>query len=286
LVKKAFTDALGISDSANKSTPEPAKFKMGEIPVASAAGLILDAVNKLLGFFRTDYTFGGVEIKFEDSLLVNALAGKIADKKISVLLPAVYSPDTVSDSVLRILSEISDLSKYKVDAQAKSYKHEELSSNFTEEAGKETDPIKKAALLEKAKTHKAAYDALKAAMALYDDFFSKLSTIEDKGTPTLASVIREGIVAEELKKGSPLLLVKLHQSGGAYYTKKNLWTSIAAGPPLYHMGGVVVSFVLLDGRTGTVLKSGVVPVHGGFIIATDLPQEMERIGSKGINPGK
>ena len=62
----------------------------------------------------------------------------------------------------------------------------------------------------------------------------------------------------------------------SYYTKKNMWTFFGT-MLFYHMGGVIASFVLLDGTTGKVLKSGVVSVHGGFIKANDLPQEMKNL---------
>ena len=70
-----------------------------------------DAVNKLLGFFRTDYTVGGFDLTYEDSLLIHALAGLIANsnKNLEVQLPAVYSPNTLRDAGSGLLSELTDL---------------------------------------------------------------------------------------------------------------------------------------------------------------------------------
>lgn len=277
LVGKAFTDAQTASNIADAKAPEPPGFKIEAVPLAAAAGLTLDAVNKLLGFFRTDYTVGGVELKFEDSLLVHALAGAIegSDKKLNVQLPAVYSPGALSDVGAEILNEITNLSLLKLGAQDKANRHDKLSARFTEDSSKETDPAEKAKLLDKAKTHKATADAWKTAVGLYDGFFSKLTTTDDKGAVPLTNVIREGVVAKALMNDDLLLLVKLQQSGGAYYTKKNIGTFFGT-MPFYHMGGVVASFVLLNGKTGIVLKSGVVPVHGGFVKADDLPEEMNK----------
>ena len=147
-----------------------------------------------------------------------------------------------------------------------------MSNDSTNDANKETGVAKKAELQKKAKTYKNAADAWKVAIDLYDSFFNKLTMVDDKGVALLTNVIREWVVAEVLKDNF-LLLVKLQKSGGGYYTKKNMWMFLG-GMPFFHMGGVVASFVLLDGKTGVVRKSGVVPVHGGFVNATDLPQKI------------
>ena len=47
--------------------------------------------------------------------------------------------------------------------------------------------------------------------------------------------------------------------------------------PFYHMGGVVVSFVLLNGADGSVEKSGVVPIHGGFVKADKVETHLNKL---------
>jgi hypothetical protein len=49
LVKKAFGDAQEASNLAMSTAPEPPEFRVEAVPAAAAAGLALDAVNKLLG---------------------------------------------------------------------------------------------------------------------------------------------------------------------------------------------------------------------------------------------
>lgn len=267
-VRKRFDDAQKASNDADQKAPAPADFKPEAVPLAAAAGLGLDAVNKLLGFFRTDYTVQGVDLTLEDSLLVHAIAGLIAGsgKNLDVQLPAVYNPGALSDAGSGILNELTDLSLLRSGAQDKANHHDKLSAHFSKDAKMATGE-------EKAKLHKVAADAWKAAIGLYDSFFSKLTTADDKGAVPLTNVIREGVVAEVLSKDNLLLLVKLQKFGGAYYTKKNMWTFFG-GMPFFHMGGVVASFILLDGKSGTVHKSGVIPVHGGFVKAGDLPQQV------------
>ena len=86
-----------------------------------------------------------------------------------------------------------------------------------------------------------------------------------------------------LKQGGQLLIVKIQKAGGAHYTKKNMWT-LFGGMPFYHMGGVIVSFVLLDGAAGSVAKSGVVPIHGGFVkankVETHIKKSVNQISSR------
>ena len=276
LVKKAFADAQVTSDAADKSAPEPVGFRLEAVPILGAAGLGLDAVNKLLGFFRTDYTVGGVDLSFDDSLLLHALAGVIAnsDKNLEVRLPAAYNADALSDAASGILAEFNTLSFLKIGGQDNANRQDKLAARFSDDAAKETDAAKKADLLNKSKAHKNASDAWKAAAALYDSFFSKLTTADDKGVAPLTTVIRDAVIADSLSKGNLLLISKLQKSGGAYYTKKNMWTFFG-GMPLYHMGGVVVSYVSLSGTDGHVLSSGVVPIHGGFVKASKLAKYLE-----------
>lgn len=276
LVKKGFREAQAASSLAGPTAPPTPEAELEGVPLLPAAGLALDAVDKLLGFFRTDYSVGGIDLSLDDSMLIHALAGLIADPDQSreVKLPAVYNPGALSGAGAAILAELTSLSQAKVGGQEKAELHVESAARFTEQAGNEADTYKKAALLKQAEAHKVAAEAWKAAIGFFDGFFSKLDAADDKGTIPLAEVIRENEVFTALQGGDLLLIVKLQKSGGAYYTKKNMW-SFFGGMPFYYMGGTVVSFVLLDGAEGSVRASGVVPVHGGFVKAGKLQAELE-----------
>jgi hypothetical protein len=282
LVGKAFEDAQDLSNKA-ESEAAPLPDFLAELPPTRkvvplvAAGIALEAINKLVGFVKTDYTVGGVEVKFEDSLLIHALAGAIAssDKNLNVQLPAVYNPGAFTDSAKSVLSKVKNTANLNMNAPDIASRHEKISELFTKKAGKATDENIKKSMRENAKKHKDAADAWKEAMGLYNSFLSKLTAADAKGTVPLVSVIQEDIIAELLLKGNFLLLVKLHTSGGAYYTKKSMWTFLGR-MPFYHMGGIVTSFVLFDGKAGTVLASGVVPVHGGFVKANALQKQLSQ----------
>jgi len=190
-----------------------------------------------------------------------------------VKLPAMYNAAALLDPASGILKEATDLSFKKVRGQNEANREDKLAAHYTDEAEKETD-AKKTDLLNKAKAHKDAADAWKAALAVWDSFFTRLTTADDKGVIPLANVVRDGVVADALCQDNLLLVVKLQKSGGAYYTKKNMWTFFGC-MPFYHMGGVVVSYVLLSGKEGRVVKSGVVPVHGGFVKAGNLARHVD-----------
>jgi hypothetical protein len=274
--KKAFTEAQKISDAADKTAPEPSGFKLEAVPVAAAAGVALDALNKLLSYFRTDYKIGGIDLTLDDSVLIHSLAGVIADsnKRKGVKVLGFYNPAALSEDGSGILLELTNLSHLKTGSLERANRHDKLSGRFAEDAGKESDNQKKADFLNKAKTHKAAADALRLAASSYDNFSTKFTTADDKGGIPLANIIRDIAVFNALKDND-LLAVKLQKFGGAYYTKNNIVTFFG-GMPFFHMGGVVASYLLMDGATGTVLRSGVVPVHGGFIKANDLLGEVNK----------
>ena len=218
----------------------------------AAIGLALSAANKILGYFRTDYAAAGVAMTSQDdSMLVHALAGKVAKSGCEVQLPAIYNPAVHSAPTLSIIDQLVSLAEKRQRLQSESERHRAEA---------------KTAVGNK-KMHLAAASTLDAAAALYDAFFSKLTPPAGDGKIPLSDVLLETALIEILKKPDGwLLIVKIQKAGGAHYTKKNIGT-LFGGMPFYHMGGVVVSFVLLNGANGSVEKSGVVPIHGGFVKA-------------------
>jgi hypothetical protein len=282
LVGEAFEHAKDSSKIADSEAEPLAEFARELVTVEErllptvlpAIGIGLEAINKLVGFVSTNYTVGSVEVKFEDSLLIHALAGAItsSNKNLNLQLPALYNPGAFTYSAEMILDKVKETASLNRDAPNIASRHEKISGLFTIKADKATDEKTEKSMRENAKKHKDAADAWKAAMGLYDSFLSKLIAADAKGAVPLVSVIQEEIIADLLLNENFLLLVKLHASGGAYYTKKSIWTLLGR-MPFYHMGGIVASFVLFDGKAGTVLASGVVPIHGGFVKANVLQKK-------------
>jgi hypothetical protein len=262
LVETAFATALELTA---KAEGEEARES---VPPAAAVGLALDATNKLLGYFRTDYAIGGFEFTLEDSLLADATAKALTSLDWDVRLPTRFNPEAPSfaESIFRTFTRLTAL---RLDAPQRQTQHEAEAGRLSGLASKETATDKRADLESAAARHLTAASAWKAAIPVYDGVFGKLTTADEKGILPLTTVLREAVMVQHMRKGSPLLLLKIHKSGGAYYTKKNLWT-LFGGMPFYHMGGTVVSFVLMNGASGSVTAAGVVPVHGGFVKARRL----------------
>lgn len=271
LIRQALEDAERVSIETSQRAPVPTV----EVPPAAAIGLGLEAASKILGYFRSDYAIGGVALSFDDSLLLHALAGnETIREKYAVRLPAQYNAQALSQPEKGILQALMALAKLKAGVEGRLEHHEKAKAQFLAEGAKAAD-AKKTSLLDSASQHEEAIATIRAAIALYDGFFTKLTAADDKGNVPLSTVVREDVIARGLADGAALLLIKLQASGGAYYTKKNLWTFFG-GMPFYNMGGVVASYVLMSGKDGETLGSGVVPIHGGFVRSNDVQGVVER----------
>jgi hypothetical protein len=84
--------------------------------------------------------------------------------------------------------------------------------------------------------------------------------------------------------GGAILLLRLESAGGGFLVKKNLLTGLGS-MPLFHSGGATVTYLLLDGKEGRVLKGDVVPVHGGFVASNKMEATLNApINSADVKP--
>ena len=285
IVQKTFDDMDQISnvarekESAQPATPPPtralrAPTRQRAVPPVAAAGLALDAADKLLGFFRTDYTVGGIDLTLEDAMLINELAGRLTEDTVTVYLPKVFNGNELARAGANVIAELQGMALRRARSTSTAADHEQRTALWTERAEKEADVDKKKEMAAVAAAHQGAADAIGKASALYDSWFGKLSSPDEKTSVVpIVAVIRERALMDALDKGRSLLVVKLHASGGSYYTKKNIWTAFGT-MPFFHMGGTVASFALVAGTTGAVMAAGTVPVHGGFFKANRLHNQL------------
>ena len=242
------------------------------MPPFAAAGLAVEAADKLLGFFRTDYTVGGIDVSVEDTALINELAGLLTAKGRQVFLPKVFSGRELMASSGSVIDEVQDLALRNVRASASAARHERAAGSWSERAAAATDDQQKRERTAASERHTHAAEGLRNAIALYGAWFTSLSSFDSQAAVApMAAVIREHALMQALGDGRSLLLTKLHASGGSYYTKKNILTALGA-MPFFHMGGTVASYAFLDGSTGAVKAAGTIPVHGGFVQADELPR--------------
>lgn len=285
IVQKAFDETDRVSNAAREKEPkdseEPPAVTVARgprreraVPPIAAAGLALDAADKLLGFFKTDYTVGGIDLTLEDATLVNELAGRLTNNGVTVYLPTVFNGNELEQTAAKVIAELEGLALRRAACASTAAAHTRLTAVWADRAAKETDEEKKNEITAAAEAHRQAADAIGKATALYDGWFARLSSPDEKSTAVpIVAVIRERALMNALDNGRALLVVKLHASGGSYYTKRNIWTALGR-MPFFHMGGTVASFALIAGNTGAVKAAGTVPVHGGFVKASRLAGEI------------
>jgi hypothetical protein len=228
---------------------------LGSVVPAVDAGLAV--VKNLLTYLKTDYTLGGIEIDSDDSLLVRSLAGLLAvDTRCSVYLPGSFSPELSQKVTGPLLARLTGLADKKQKAQNLILKHNSLAKSSTADKAQ-------------AEKYENVVTELKNAVASYDDFIKALAVADDKGIFFLTAVVREMVIYHLLSGNGYLLVLKIHKTGGSYYTKKNLWTALGR-MPFHVMGGAVISYVLFRGVSGKVVVSGVLPINGGFLSLSKL----------------
>lgn len=109
---------------------------------------------------------------------------------------------------------------------------------------------------------------LKAANTRVSDVLTALaSTPAGQTASPLTQLLRSGHVLRDLRKGAHLLSVKAVAAGGNSLATNNLWR----GPKLYHSGGAVVSYTVID-QHGDVVGGSVLDSHTGYV-------RLERAGS-------
>ncbi len=272
VVDKALADAITTASDAMTASARYAQGGVGSHAFIPAAGTILDSVNTLLSYFRTDYTLGGVDVALEESALIAATSATLTQQGYRVGLPRIYDPAslTASSAIVQEIAALNVLRQRAGNMNDDLAKRAGDTAKALEAVKPPTDPKP---IADAAAKIKEATAGLTAAIAVYDSWFGKLATVDDKGGSLLGNIVQQQSMAVAIQDGY-LLVLKVQKAGGGYLIKKSLWTFFG-GMPLYHMGGVSVSFELFDGRSGQVLASGLVPVYGGFVKAGDLPDKIK-----------
>jgi hypothetical protein len=255
LIKEAFNSA-GVKRPAAETEAIP-------VPISAAAvSAGLDAVSKLLDFFKTDFTVGGTDVKLDESLLLFAVAGRLSGK--GTHLPLTYDPGSRAQAVAGITTQLGELvdlrTRAVVEAGGASNRiaaNTKLASDPANAAGKDD-------LNQKIANDKARVDQLNGLIALYDAFVGGLTTPDSNGSAPIVFLAQEFSIDSALTQGGAVLLLRLENAGGGFLVKKNLLTGLGA-MPMFHMGGATVTYLLLKGPTGEVIAGDVVPVHGGFV---------------------
>jgi hypothetical protein len=283
VLDRAMLDAIVKIQQAEKAAPAPPAPPAAApefAPAAAAAGLAavtpveigaaLEAANKILGYFRSDYSVQGVTVTADERLLTEALAGAFAECGKRVFVPSLYNAQALEGSP--IVSELIDLATKRAKLQQAVNQASNLSDALMTRAAAEPDPTKKKVLTDAAGALKAAADQGKSIGGMYDALLTKLTASDDKSKTPLAVIIQQEAVHRILRGGALLLTAKISSAGGTAYTQRNLWRFFW-GMPFYVMGGAVVTYSVFDGVDGGVVLAGSVPVDSGFFNVEDVARQ-------------
>jgi hypothetical protein len=223
LIREAFISALPAEDA------DVLKTALVINPAMIAAGL--GALSNILGFFKTDFSFGGVDVKLESSLALHVVSGTIArESNREVHVPSLYQPKT-AEAMKKLTAELEELVALRARATA-------TLATLSDDVAKTKEGSR-----------------IQAAIDLHDSFFAHLTTTDANGSAPLVAIAYEAALRDGME-GGMVLLLRVEASGGTHFTKAGLMKAVGA-TPLFFIGGAAVSYMLFNGVSGEVRAGGV-----------------------------
>ena len=229
--------------------------------VLAGADAAIGSLAKLGGYFRSVYTFGEVAITPSDDMLAAALHCNTATIVNPAIMPVSDLADFLSPATAASLREEDSLSLLTPIARM------EYLRNRAFEAAARADALadnKATADKQAVAVLRASITGANAAIARLQSFLDDLTAVSATATtPKIVLVARQEKMRKLLENQTTRMVVLRQSVGGAYYTQDNLWTFLG-GPPLYVMGGVSLSYSLVNPQNGQVETSGILVRHGGY----------------------
>lgn len=248
----------------------------------AAVGAVVSTVANLL---RTDYTIYGIALQSDQNLLVRELAGALLSSGIPnpVFTPSLFPVGrTTNDNPA--LWRIALLDALRMKAADAAATQAQLSQAIAQRSAHATGQERQALSVVKG-DYDAAKARLDAAIKGYGDLMAALTSREGDQPPPLTGIIRQAQTAALLRDGALLVVTKVHFTGGTAFTRENFFSSLF-GMPYRVSGGVLISSVLQDGRTGRVLQTGMVPVSGGFYGPTQIRRVLQEAQARRARRGR
>ncbi|MER8569010.1 hypothetical protein NKH85_12510 [Mesorhizobium sp. M0924] len=226
---------------------QPDDNKESAVPF-TAAGAIFDFGVKLGSYFLTDYTTSAVTLTgVTDDFLAVAVVGKL----INAWYPARWAPPTPDGELATLLEKVNGPQRASVEklklAQRSTIAYADLSA-------REQDIGRKERFQKISEAYEKAGLAVTAAQKLVTDLIAAVMVADAQGFPLLTYIIEEKTISDRFKAGDKALILQVNTTVGTVYTKKNIWTFLGE-MPFYVRGGVLVSYLLVDPKTGNILKS-------------------------------
>ncbi len=268
-IGRQFCDADRDATAADGRTaglkvPAAAGRPAGFLPAVSAG---VDLVQKLLA---TDYTIAGIDIPTDDLLMEKELIRAIEARNLGW---PIYAPDLhpiVDLSNNPIILKLAIIDKLAVAAAARARSQADTAKKFqTASTTANLAPDKVAEFSAAFQAHQNAADGLTGAITAYNALLTSAMGSDPTKPNFMTTAIREAQVASIVRSGGWMLIAKMDAMGASTYTKKNFFTAFGA-MPFYVSGGVLVSYTLVDGKTGQIIDAFSQPVAGGFRTVSDV----------------
>ena len=210
----------------------------------------LNALNDLLGFFKSDYNVGSIDTAIDDTL-VKTVAGSLVRRDRRAFVPALLHR-TAGNASVALNAEMSHVFKLRDNVIARQ-------TALT--GAKDPESLAEA-------------QAIATAVAAFDSYVTSLTAPGQNGVSPINQIVDDLVFERTAEAGDLVLLVHVENCGGSFYDKKGLIAGIF-GMPIYFAGGTTISYVLSKGGAGDVLGAGAVPVYGGFVKADRLREALQ-----------
>jgi hypothetical protein len=259
-VERMFKNADIEADRLSKQGKELESVRILEsMAILTTAGVAIDAAAKLGSYFMSNYEVGSLSLTPDTEQLVSAVANRLLGKARSVALPARRVPQSSEFS-----TTIEKLAQLTTDAETKAVRLSVDAQRARSASTGDKEQLQKAA---------AAYEQgtvlLRKVISKAEEFVAGLAVADTKGVLLITKIAQEKAVCDELNSEALALFLDVRAMIGGYYTEKNLWTFFG-GMPFHAMGGVVVTYYLVD-KNGDVHGSGLIPVHSGYAAVSKVP---------------
>ena len=231
----------------------------------------LDLGLQVLSVFRVDKKLAGTDVTVDDAALANAVVGKLLAEGVPAIRPQLLIAEAMNGSAFDAVAQSPTVSAL----------NEMNAAAATTRATLDDIPRQRSAIEELAKqktatTHcKEVHQRDLTILTARERSAQALLARVDKVTTTVSAATAEGTtLLEKLALADALatrfadayvLEVKAVAAGGTLHSAKNWFTTSFS-----LTGGVVVTYQLLDGTTGTPLAAGTVTSYGGKIKLADL----------------
>jgi len=214
-------DALLQKDAAAMGFPA--------IVAPEVAAALLQSVAGVTAFFRSDVSIKATAVSVQREAVIAALAGALGTDRTLVYPPLFFPRQLFEDP-----SATSTLMRELTALSTSSMRSGELVASFESKSQDEQGRDSLKPVIPRLKTLNEQFNRLVTALTAPD---------ETTGISVLAHLLRGELLHASLAKSDTrILVVEVISAGGANKTTKNLFT----GTKLFHSGGTVISFILLD----------------------------------------